>query len=81
MYTNTEVTKILHIALGWVKNQSSWETSILQDYHSPLSHLESRWIPLLQLYLQGLNNFLCCHYTAVYKKQQAYDTCIMVLVI
>lgn len=53
--TNTDVSKMLRVAVSWAQWQAGTEASILFHVDTPLPHLESRWIPSLRNYLKSIH--------------------------
>ena len=45
--TNTNLSKLMHICLGWAQFQSGMRSSILEDVTTPIPHVKSQWLQSL----------------------------------
>jgi hypothetical protein len=53
--TDTPTSRLLRVATAWSQYQSGISSSILENVHTPLPHLEARWLPSLRTFLSRIN--------------------------
>jgi hypothetical protein len=69
--------RLLRIALAWVQYQSGRGTPILDDVHTSIPYLESRWIPSLRRFLAQIDARFVLDKTYVAPIQREHDEYLM----
>ena len=77
-WRKTSITcKLLRISVSWFQAQVGVSFSILEHVHSPVPHLESKWLSSLRLFLQRINAKLRLDTQYLPALQRLHDACIM----
>ena len=74
---NSTAGKLLRIAVGWFQVQVGTSTSFLEDVHTSLPHLESKWLLSLREFLASIDAFLQLDKTGIPTVQRTHDAHIM----
>jgi hypothetical protein len=74
---NEDDDRLLRVALACVQYQSGLDTPILEDVHTPLPYLESRWIPALWLFLSHIDAKLVLDSTYIAPHQRELNEYLM----
>ncbi|KAI2495159.1 hypothetical protein MHU86_19344 [Fragilaria crotonensis] len=75
--TNSIAGKLLRIAVSWFQSQVGVSYSFLEQVHTPLPHLESKWLLSLRVFLASINAKLRLDTPYIPKLQRLHDFCIM----
>ncbi|KAI2507027.1 hypothetical protein MHU86_7412 [Fragilaria crotonensis] len=75
--TNSIAGKLLRIAVSWFQSQVGVSFSFLEQVHTPLPHLESKWLHSLRVFLASINAKLRLDTPYIPKLQRLHDFCIM----
>ena len=75
--TNSIAGKLLRIAVSWFQSQVGVSYSFLENVHTPLPQLESKWLKSLRTFLASINAKLRLDNPYLPKLQRLHDFCIM----
>jgi exonuclease III len=79
--TNSQASFMLKIAVSWLQMSSGMSRSVFDDVHTPLPHLESKWLLVLRSNLASINASFQLDNTYVIPPQRENDIHIMDMVI
>jgi len=75
--TNSIAGKLLRIAVSWFQSQVGVSYPFLENVHTPLPQLESKWLKSLRTFLASINAKLRLDNPYLPKLQRLHDFCIM----
>lgn len=75
--SNSTAGKLLKVAVAWFQQQAGVSFSILEDVHTPLPHLESKWIASLRTFLATTDMFLQVDTPSIPQPQRLRDFHLM----
>ena len=77
-WRKTSITcKLLRISVSWFQAQVGVSFSILEQVHSPVPHLGSKWLSSLRSFLKRINAKLRLDTQYLPELQRLHDACIM----
>ena len=69
--------KLLRVAMSWFQQQVGTSTPLLEDVHTPLPHLESKWIASLRTFLSSIDASIRLDSACIKPLQRTHDFYIM----
>lgn len=75
--SRTQVGELLRIVVEWCNYAAGISRLVLEDTHTPLPHLESKWVGALRTYLHSIGAYIQVDNTGIPPLEREHNQYIM----